>query len=515
MTLTDSFNRVRRAAVLVIAACFAFGTQAAPKVGAKTREQLASQIDGYINQRKFAAAAWGVKVASTVTGLTLYQNHADRLLSPASNTKLYTGALGLVRFGGQYRVATPIFATSRPDANGILRGDLMVSGRGDWSWNSRRLGTNFWDVFAPFVNTVASNGVRQITGEIIGDATYFRGEPTGSSWTIDDLREGEAAEISPLALDDNVMQVSVTPGPASGQPCLVTPLQPGTGLIFSNQTVTVASSGSGRIEAFRPSDGKVVFLVGTAPAGSGSQMLDVPVPEPATWFAAGLKMALARHGITVAGQARGVAWPRTPSWDARTLVKLGEVVSPPLRAMVRDFMKPSQNLEADTLLWNVGEAVRSPDTPSWISSEALGLTVLRGWLKAANIPAADVQFDEGSGLSRNNLTTANATVALLQFMARNPEGQDFMESLPIGGVDGSLRYRFEKDAGTRNVRAKTGTLRWVSALSGYVNSAAGDRLAFSIMLNRFEPARGHAAREEVDAVALMLANFAGHSNEAK
>jgi D-alanyl-D-alanine carboxypeptidase/D-alanyl-D-alanine-endopeptidase (penicillin-binding protein 4) len=279
--------------------------------------------------------------------------------------------------------------------------------------------------------------------------------------------------------------------------------------------VTAASGGSARIETFRPSDGKIVFVLGTVPVGSAGQILDVPVPEPAAWFAAALKLALARRGITVAGEARGVSWPRTPSWDARTLVKLGEVVSPPLRVMVRDFMKPSQNLEADTLLWDLGEAARTPDTLPWTSSEALGLAVLRGWLKAADVPTADVQFDEGSGLSRNNLTTANATVALLQFMAVNAEAQDFIESLPIGGVDGSLRYRFEKDAATRNIRAKTGTLRWASALSGYVNSAAGERLAFSIMLNRFEAARGHSAREEVDAVALMLANFAGHSNEAK
>jgi D-alanyl-D-alanine carboxypeptidase/D-alanyl-D-alanine-endopeptidase (penicillin-binding protein 4) len=503
------------AAAALIAACFAFGAHAAPVAGARTRKQLASQIDGYVNQRKFAAATWGVKVVSTVTGLTLYENHADRLLSPASNTKLYTSALGLVRFGGSHRIATPIFATSQPDAGGVLRGDLIVSGRGDWSWNSQRLGTNFWDIFAPFVNAVASHGVRQVTGEIIGDATYFRGEPTGSSWTIDDLREGEAAEISALTLDDNVMQVSVAPGPAVGQPCLVTPVQPGTGLVFSNQTVTAASGGPERLEAFCPSGGKAVFLIGTVPAGSGNQIIDLPVPEPACWFAAALKMALARRGIAVAGEARGVAWPRTPSWDARTLLKLGEVISPPLRDMVRDFMKPSQNLEADTLLWDVGESARSPDTPSWMSSEAVGLTVLRGWLKTADIPTADVQFDEGSGLSRNNLTTASATVALLQFMTRNPEAQDFMESLPISGIDGSLRYRFEKDAGTRNVRAKTGTLRWATALSGYVTSAAAERLAFSMMLNRYEPAPGHSAREEVDALVLMLANFAGRSNEAK
>jgi serine-type D-Ala-D-Ala carboxypeptidase/endopeptidase (penicillin-binding protein 4) len=500
--------------VAFIAGGFALWAQSGADAGAGTLDELASQMDTHIAQPKFSEATWGVKVVSVATGRTLYENHADRLMSPASNSKLYTGAIGLDHFGGDHRFATPILATAKTDAAGVLHGDLIVCGRGDWSWNTRRLGTNFWDIFEPFVAAVTNAGIRQITGDVVGDATFFRGEPTGSSWTIDDLRGGEAGEISALTLDDNVMQVNVAPGPSAGQACLITPLQPGAGLNFSNLTLTVASNAAEHIEAFRPLDGRIVYIVGRLSAGGIIRTLDVTVPEPAAWFAAGLKMALARSGITVAGQTHGLAWPQTPPWDPMTLVKLGEVLSPPLRDMVRGFMKPSQNLEADMLLADVGESARGSNAPAWMPSEDAGLAALREWLTAAGVREGDVRFDEGSGLSRNNLTTANATVALLQFMARDSEAQDFMDSLPIAGVDGTLRRRFKNDAATGNVHAKTGTLRWAFALSGYLTSAAGERLAFSIMLNRFEPAPGHSGHEEIDPLVLMLANFAGSSDES-
>jgi serine-type D-Ala-D-Ala carboxypeptidase/endopeptidase (penicillin-binding protein 4) len=255
--------------------------------------------------------------------------------------------------------------------------------------------------------------------------------------------------------------------------------------------------------------------VGRLPVGGANQVIDLAQPEPAAWFAAGLKLALERRGIAVGGQTRGLAWPRTPPWNQGTLVKLGEVSSPPLREMVREFMKPSQNLEADMLLADIGESARESNAPPWMTSEDAGLAALREWLAAAGVRKGDVQFDEGSGLSRNNLTTANATVALLQFMARNREAQDFLDALPIAGVDGTLRGRFQSNAATGNVRAKTGTLRWAWALSGYVTSAAGERLAFSIMLNRFEPAPAHSGHEEIDPLVLMLADFAGRSDQAK
>src|SRR5207248_6016176 len=158
-------------------------------------------------------------------------------------------------------------------------------------------------------------------------------------------------------------------------------------------------------------------------------------------------------------------------------VPLGEIQSPPLRDLVLALLKPSQNLETDLLFDHLGERQRAADTPAGRTAEELGVTALSSFLRANRLPAADVHFEEGSGLSRNNLTTANATLALLVFMSRHAAADDFIRALPIAGVDGSLRKRMKGTPAEGNVRAKTGSLRWANSLSGYVTTGAGERLA--------------------------------------
>ncbi len=479
---------------------------------ATSLSELTHQIEAHLAQPRFSGALWGIKIVSLGTGKTLFEHHADRLMSPASNTKLYTGALGLDKFGGDYQIATPVYAAGKISHSGRLAGDLIVMGRGDPSWNSRRLGTNFWTIFDPFIAVITNAGVRRVSGDLIADATFFHGQPTGSSWTIDDLRDGEVGEISALTLNDNLTQIRVSPGATPGSPCILTPLQPGTGLIFSNQTLTVGSHVPAHLETFHPLGGKIIFILGQLPADGADEILDAVVPQPADWFAAALKIALARHGVSVSGRAYGVAWPQTSTINS-SAVKLGEVLSPPLREVVRSFMKPSQNLETDMLLADVGELTRATNAPPWLSSEDAGLAALRAFLTAAGVPVDEIHFDEGSGVSRNNLTTANATVALLQFMSKHREAAAFTDSLPIAGVDGSLRHRLKNTAAAGNVRAKTGTLRWAHALSGYVTTATGEHLVFSIMLNRYNPLPGRTGHDEIDPLILMLANFAGRSTD--
>jgi D-alanyl-D-alanine carboxypeptidase/D-alanyl-D-alanine-endopeptidase (penicillin-binding protein 4) len=481
---------------------------------ARTVEQLRQQIEAHLAQPKFSEAIWGIKIISFDTGKLVFEHHADRLMSPASNSKLYTGALALDRLGGQHQISTPVYATGTISRSGTLNGDLVIVGQGDPSWNARRLGTNFWAIFEPFVTVLTNAGVHQISGDVIADATFFRGRPTGSSWTIEDLGEGEAASISAMTLNDNLAQLRVEPGATIGAPCRLTPLQPGTGLVISNRTVTAARNAPARLETFHPLDSNTIFLLGQMPMGGTNQILDLAVLQPADWFAAALKLALARHGITVSGQTRGVVWPQATGWDRSNAVKLGEVHSPPLHEVVRAFMKPSQNLETDLLLAHVGEMTRASNAPPQQTSEEAGLAALAGFLAAAGVPAGEVQFDEGSGLSRNNLTTANSTVALLLFMGKHREAKSFISALPIAGVDGTLRRRMLGTPAARNVRAKTGTLRWANTLSGYVTSAAGEKLIFSLMLNRYVPPEQGKRTDELDNIAEMLARFSGRTDES-
>jgi D-alanyl-D-alanine carboxypeptidase/D-alanyl-D-alanine-endopeptidase (penicillin-binding protein 4) len=196
-------------------------------------------------------------------------------------------------------------------------------------------------------------------------------------------------------------------------------------------------------------------------------------------------------------------------------VKLGEIASPPLREMVAAFMKPSQNLETDLIFAYLGETLRPSGSPAWRTSEQYAVGALREFLRRNALPVDEVRFEEGSGLSRNNLASANATLALLTFMSTHREADAFRAALPIAGVDGTLRRRMRDTPAEGNVRAKTGTLRWANSLSGYVTSAGGERLAFSIMLNRSIVPTGALGRDDVDAIALMLAQFSGRTDSAE
>ena len=164
---------------------------------------------------------------------------------------------------------------------------------------------------------------------------------------------------------------------------------------------------------------KTIYVFGEMPVGASAETLDVPVPQPAAWFGAALKEALSKNGIPVRGKVRCVEWPEIPPWNEAKLVELGEVQSPPLREIIRAFMKPSQNLETDLMFDHTGEILRGTNAPVWQTSEQSAVAALEKFLATNGIPA-DLHFDEGSGLSRNNLTSANATVALLTLMTDEP-----------------------------------------------------------------------------------------------
>lgn len=506
-----------------------------------TVDALAARVGAFVAESRFSGAMWGVKVVSLDTGSTLVERNPGVLLSPASNCKLYVGALALDRLGGGYRIATPLYAAAAPDAEGVLRGDLVIAGRGDTSWRVRKDGAQSFDaIFTPFVEAVRAAGVKRIAGAIVADGTWLRTPPHGAGWTVDDMSDYYGAEVSAIALADNCVRLRYAPGAAVGEPALLEWLEPLAGLSLENRVVTLPAAAGGDAErkgAAKGDKGAVAASVvrfytqrypgerlvrtwGELSLGVEAKIEDIPVPRPADWFAAALREALLKAGVAVDGGSRGVRWPESSPLDAAAGVRLGalsapvkiaEVLSPPMRELVRDFMKPSQNLQTNLIFAHVGECDRAAGAPARRTSEQQAVAALDVFLRANGLPTEEVRFEEGSGLSRNNLATANATVRLLAHMAKHAEAEAFCASLPIAGVDGSLRSRMKGTAAQGNVRAKTGSLRWAASLSGYATSAAGERLAFSLMLNRYAPPEGRSARAELDTIAVWLAQLAERS----
>ena len=470
-------------------------------------------LSNELAEARFEQAMWGVKIVSQDTGKVVFSHNDQKLLSPASNSKLYTVALGLNALGPDYRIRTSLYAKNKPNKHGVLAGDLVVYGRGDPTFNTKLHGGDILRALEPLVAALTNAGVKRIKGDLVGDATFFRGSPFGSGWTWDDAQYYYGAEISALTVNENYVELAVKPGVLAGEkavPCELS-LRPATSyLALSNRTITIPAGGTRRIVTHRPAGANVVYVSGQMPAGEAVYREDITVHEPAGLFLDYFRQMLAREGIRIGGKLRVIS-KRNPAvinspTNRSGMVELGFVESPPMSEIARLIQKPSQNLYTDLLLAHVGEVKRRATARETETSEELGIKELEAFVPQAGIIRGDVLFEEGSGLSRNNLTTARATVALLSYASRQTWRDAFFEALPVAGVDGTLRNRLKETPAAGNLRAKTGSLRWAYSLSGTVTTAAGEKLLFSLMLNRYSPGGGGVGpRAEIDAVASRLA----------
>ncbi|MBI3191903.1 MAG: D-alanyl-D-alanine carboxypeptidase/D-alanyl-D-alanine-endopeptidase, partial [Pedosphaera parvula] len=283
--------------------------QVAPvKSGARSPAELREQLAALLDQPRFAAAAWGVKIVSLDTGATLFERNAGKLFKPASNAKLFTGALALDRLGPDFRISTALYATARPDARGVVKGDLIVYGRGDPSFAARFNGGDYTRSLAPLVDALVNAGMKRITGDLVGDESCFRGPPFGSGWAWDDLQYYYGAGASALTAEDNVVDLVLEPGACVGDSCRIITKPETAFLTFINRAGTTAAGSSRKIDLYRPIGERLVYVTGHLPLNSSNYTDAVAVPDPARWFVTLLKDALARRGIKVEGRVRAANW---------------------------------------------------------------------------------------------------------------------------------------------------------------------------------------------------------------
>ena len=395
--------------------------------------------------------------------------------------------------------------------------------------------------------------MRRIEGDVVGDESYFAGPPFGAGWEWDDLQAYYGAEVSALTIDDNSLDLFVKPADRVGTPCRITTGPPTSFVSLINRTQTAAKGVEPQIVVYRPIGENIIYVSGRLPVDSSGYYNAVAVHNPAGLFVSLFKDALAARGISVSGRTRVVDWKyrEVTPLDFAKLIELGSVESMPLGDIVRETLKPSQNLYAQLLLLQVGNWGRiggtvissiGPNPPLQASivaqvdstappkdgrtDEEAGVELMQEFLSKIGVRKGDVLLEEGSGLSRRDLITPDATVALLTHMSRSRWAEVYRNALPVAGVDGTLQNRMKGSEAAGNVRAKTGTLRYVYTLAGYVTTAAGERLAFSIMLNNHNNAERSASlrdpsgaqrstppapRDDLDAIAIMLAGFTGRS----
>ncbi len=458
-------------------------------------------------------AFWGIQITDLKTGLTLYQLNADRLFVPASNTKLFTTALALERLGPQFTFETRVTADRPPDSGGCIRGSLRLVGGGDPNLSARAVPYQpeparaapapgyALTALAELADQVAAKGVRCIDGDIVGDDTWYVWEPFAEDWSVDDLIYEYGTAVSALAINDNTIAVTVSPGAREGDPAAIA-LEPAVEYYsIDNRIRTVAAGVERAIRVHRAPGSLELELSATIPLGAPGQLLALGIQDPAEYAALALRQLLEERGIAVTGAAMarhllpGDA-ADAPATDDDTVV-LARHVSAPLVEDLRIIDKASQNLHAEMALRAVGRARRN------LGSRAAGLDELRAFLAEAGVADESYSIEDGSGLSRPNLVTPAAVVKLLRYMFQTPERDTWISLLPVAGRDGTLAGRFDDTPAAGRIHAKTGTMSHVNALSGYVRRRDGTWLAFSILVNNSNQSAA-AVRAVMDRICILI-----------
>lgn len=494
--------------VALLAATLALGTAAAQgrDVASVQQNALRTEIERALAAPGWNGDRWGVLVVSLRSGDTLFAHDAHTSLIPASNMKLFTTAAALKYLGPGYRYSTYLVATG-PIEGGVLRGDLLVYGTGDPTISARffETKTSVWESLA---DSLSALGIARIEGDLVGDASYFEGRGTGEGWGLGYVTHSYAAPAGALSFNDNVVTLHVTPGATAGAPPEIQMIPAGEVEVV-NQARTV-QSGRSRIVVERESYDAPIVVTGQIQRGqSAGQWRAVPVVDPAHFSATAFRDILAKRGIQVGGTVRSVRdasasaiTPRTvfaPSFeDTATPEVLVVHRSPALMEILKVINQRSHNLYAEAVLRTVGRVATGH------GSVAGGAAAVGAILRAAGVEEGSVQMADGSGLSTLNRVTAASIVQVLAYMEGSPYWDAYWETLPEAAVSRGLR-RMQETAAASNLRAKTGTIDRVSALSGYVHARNGERLAFAIISNDV-PSTWTAKRVE-DRIGARLASF--------
>lgn len=502
-------SRVAAFSLLVFAALFAGAPRVAAQAPARSVAasdsaaalRFASRAESILLATPVSKGEWGLLVVDAATGQPLYALNPDSFFVPASNMKLLTTALALDTLGVDYRFRTTVESPGALSSSGTLSGDLVLVGRGDPNLSNRKFPFESKEefdgppskVFDDLAAKIAARGVRKISGDIVADDSYFPRERYPDGWEIDDMVWEYGAAVSALVVNDNTVKVTLTPGASPGSPVHSSIEPPQNEFTLSNLVSTSPAKEKSDLTLTRDPGAPLVTITGTLAAHSSPRELVLAIQEPASFAAFLFSQSLAARGISWTGKLR-VQHDPDPAEASRNV--LAEHLSLPLGTSVKLVNKISQNLHTEVLL---RASARSQGR--WSSPDDLPEFPV-AFYQRAGIPAGDVIQTDGSGLSRHDMVTPRAFVALLEFAQQQPWFTPFFDSLPVAGVDGTLGERFKNSPIVGRIHAKTGSVTHVRSLSGYADTPSGRRLIFSLLSNN----QGGRKRETSDAIeALCLA----------
>ena len=489
---------------LVLHGCASAGMGRAAALG--TRAELRHAIDSMVAMPKFANAHWGVLIVDPARGDTLYSRNAGKLFMPASNQKIVTGAVALALLGPDFQFETAFTARGQVEG-GVLNGDLVVVGTGDPSMSSRMRG-DVMQAMRVIPDSLRAYGVRYVSGRLQRAGDVFPDAWHGYGWGWDDFTFAYSAGVDELFFNEGMFTITLRGSQREGARASMS-LRPDIGFPPVRSLVTTVR----RPDSTRNVDGSwsaprrraptatmdsassLVTVTGEVYVGD-SVTVDVAYRDPGLAYLHALRRTLADQALTVEGGLDS----RPPRDTATALDTLFVLKSPPLREILAALEKPSQNQIAEILFKTLG--LRH----AGVGTADSGRAVIERQLAAWGIAPTSFAVRDGSGLSRHNYIAPDAIVRILDAMRTSEHFTVFRAALPVAGVDGTIRNRMRDTRAAGNVHAKTGFVDKARSLSGYVTTADGRLLIFSLLCNNWTtPSR--EVDEVADAIAVRLAEL--------
>lgn len=447
---------------------------------------LARDLHALFTAPNVSHAQWGVRVVSLRTGATLYAHNPGQFMIPASNQKLLTTIAAAERLGWDYRFTTRILATGAIDDDGVLQGDLIVTGNGDPTINPRHPAR--WRAFDDWAVALKAKGLRIVNGQVIGDDDAFAEPGWGVGWAWDNLQYGYGAQATALQYHENQVEVMVGPGMAVGSRAIISTSPLGSGLFIDHGVSTVAAGERTAVDIARIPGTAFLSVRGQVAVDARPLTVLASVDNPTRSYLNALREALARHGIFVSGNMTDIDELRVPPVRDQA-VELLRDESAPLAEIADVMLKWSRNEYAETLLMALAPA----DAPA---TSAPAIAAMQSVLGELGIAPDRYLPRDGSGLSRYDYVSADVLCDLLRIVAAHPRhAAPFRAALPVAGVSGTLATRMKGTPAEGRVAAKTGSLSNVRTLAGYLTTTSGEPLAFAMMSNNYR-----VSTAEIDAV---------------
>jgi serine-type D-Ala-D-Ala carboxypeptidase/endopeptidase (penicillin-binding protein 4) len=469
----------------------------APEGHAGVLETIQTKVHQFLKRPGVRSTQWGIHVLDPAADKVLVEVNPDKTFLPASVLKVLTTSTALEKLGPEFKHRTGVYTNGTVEPDGTVKGDLILVGRGDPNLTDPYGELSEKPALQELAEKLWSSGIRKIQGDIIGDNSYFDLQESGNGWTSHDLKTPYGARVDALSINNNVFWVHAKP--TKYKKLVDIELDPPTSYFhIKNSGITGKRSAKRTLNARLAKGTGAIVVSGTLPSlKTYSQyiLLEKPAETTAAMFRDEVrKQGIAVHGKVYTTHRGDVSKEEQASWNL-----LAEHLSPPLKRALQIINKHSQNLHAEMLLRTLGAEFKD------VGSNEAGLQVIKEFLVEAGIDSEKIRLNDGCGLSRENLLTPRFQTSLLEYLSKSPHFDLFRNTLAVSGTDGTLRNRLSATNVKGTIRAKTGTLNGVTALSGYITTQSGRNLIFSIFANHVSATA--KTKKTIDEICSLFAKF--------